>query len=476
MNLALNHHKMPTVSIEKRRMTAQRRKLPRRLAWRSRRLDLRASSMVALDCTRERAVQYHRIMPLTCTFPTCPHFGRTLTGHSAVNTPDVSKDGAGSDYFAGVMDEQAQKAEWQKKLKKRAKDKRKKEEIFITMHVAAILQRQEFLLKLARALMMFGAPTHRIETQIQQTARVLEINCRCIYLPNLMLVAFGDDATHTSETKFIKQPGGLNLTKLTDMHAIYWNVIHDKIGVGEASKQLDELMRRKPLIGKFWMMVIGGMCSAFICPGAMGFNGSFIDSLAAFPLGMFLVFCQLSITTELFSNVFEILFAAVNSFVAAALAHTGYFCYAGVISGSIVLILPGFIVLSGALELQSKNLIAGSVRLVYAIIYSLFLGFGISIGSSFWLLFSGSSSSTYASTTCQSFQMGKPWWQGHVPLAFAFLTVPGLFDLSSSAEPSQDYSEGISCHGRYLSSLSPLQAGLPITFPALRPLYRLEVM
>lgn len=354
-----------------------------------------------------------------------PHFSRGWTGQSNVNTPDIIGHSERPDYFSSEADEKAQKQEWQRKLRKRAKDKRRKEEIFITMHVAAILQRQEFLLKLARALMMFGAPTHRIETQIQQTARVLDINCRCIYLPNLMLFAFGDDATHTSETKFIKQPGGLDLTKLTDMHSIYWNVIHDKIGVDEASKQLDELMRRKPLIGRFRMVLIGGFCSAFISVGSQGFGGSFVDALAAFPLGMFLVFSQLVIKAEVFSNVFEILFAAINSFVASALASTDLFCYSGVVSGSIVLILPGFIVLSGALELQSKNLIAGSVRLVYAIIYSLFLGFGISIGSSFWLLFSGSDDSTLNYTSCARVQSGKPWWGQSANPYWAFLTVPG---------------------------------------------------
>jgi uncharacterized membrane protein YjjB (DUF3815 family) len=35
----------------------------------------------------------------------------------------------------------------------------------------------------------------------------------------------------------------------------------------------------------------------------------------------------------------------------------------------------------GSLELASKNIMSGSVRMVYAIIYSLFLGFGITIGS-----------------------------------------------------------------------------------------------
>ncbi|SNX86927.1 related to PRM10 - Pheromone-regulated protein, proposed to be involved in mating [Melanopsichium pennsylvanicum] len=344
--------------------------------------------------------------------------------HSNINTPDVNA-GMGPDYF-GPEAEKAHsdwhKQEWQRKLKKRAKDKRRKEEIFITMHVAAILQRQQFIMKLARALMMFGAPTHRIETQIQQTGRVLEINCRCIYLPNLMLLAFGDDATHTSETKFIKQTSGLDLTKLTDMHTIYWNVIHDKIGVEEASAQLDELMRRKPLIGRWPMVLIGGFASAFICVGPQGFNGSFIDAVMAFPLGAFLVYCQSIITTELYSNVFEIVFATLNSFVAAAVQSTGYFCYAAVVSGSIVLILPGFIVLSGSLELQSKNLIAGSVRLVYAIIYSLFLGFGISIGVSFWQLFSGNID-TSGFNDCSNRHTAQ-WWRSDVSEVWAVLTAP----------------------------------------------------
>ncbi|EPQ27914.1 uncharacterized protein PFL1_04658 [Pseudozyma flocculosa PF-1] len=347
---------------------------------------------------------------------------KSWTGHSTVNTPDVY-GGPHGDYF-GVDNEKLARQEWQRKLKKRAKDKRRKEEIFITMHVAAILQRQEFLLKLSRALMMFGAPTHRIETQIQQTARVLEVNCRCIYLPNLMLLAFGDDTTHTSETKFIKQGGGLDLTKLTDMHSIYWNVIHDKIGVGEASAQLDELMRRKPLIGRWPMVLIGGFASFFICLGTAGFGGSFIDALAAFPLGMFLVYCQSIITTELYSNVFEIVFATLNSFIAAALQYSGIFCYSAVVSGSIVLILPGFIVLSGSLELQAKNLIAGSVRMVYAIIYSLFLGFGLSIGVSIWDLFRGVSDGSQPYDICRH-PTDKGWWRKDVPEIFALLTTPG---------------------------------------------------
>ena len=116
--------------------------------------------------------------------------------------------------------EELARREWKKKLRRR-KARSKKQEIFITMHVAAILKRQEFLLKLSRCLMMFGAPTHRIEQQIQATANVLEVNCRCVYFPSVMLLSFGDENTHTSETKIIKQGSTVDLTKLTDMHTIY---------------------------------------------------------------------------------------------------------------------------------------------------------------------------------------------------------------------------------------------------------------
>jgi hypothetical protein len=76
----------------------------------------------------------------------------------------------------------------EKRRHKKAREARKKQEVFIIRHVAAILARQQFILKLGRALMMFGSPTHRIETQIQATAKVLDISAQVVYLPNIMLV------------------------------------------------------------------------------------------------------------------------------------------------------------------------------------------------------------------------------------------------------------------------------------------------
>jgi hypothetical protein len=68
----------------------------------------------------------------------------------------------------------------------------------------------------------------------------------------------------------------------------------------------------------------------------------------------------------MFSNVFEIAIATIISFLAAALASTRYFCYTALVSGGVVLILPGYIVLTGALELASRNITAGAVRIGYS--------------------------------------------------------------------------------------------------------------
>lgn len=52
-----------------------------------------------------------------------------------------------------------------------------------------------------------------------------------------------------------------------------------------------------------------------------------------------------------------------------------------------------------SLEIQSKNIVAGSIRIVYAIVYSLLLGFGITVGSALYGVMDANASSA---TTCQS--------------------------------------------------------------------------
>jgi len=275
--------------------------------------------------------------------------------------------------------------------------------------------------------MMFGGPTHRLQAQIQNTARVLEISLSCLYLPDVMLIAFDDDITSTSSVKLIRQGSALDLGKLHDAHKVYWRVIHDDMLVTDASAALDALMLSKPLYSPRKLIFFGGMASASIC--SVSFNGSLIDSLISFPMGAILVAVQiLSVRNELYSNVFEITIATLLSFLSGALAQTHVFCYSAVASSSVVLILPGFIVLCGSLELSSRNIVAGAVRLCYALVYSLFLGFGLAIGAEVYEKMTGLAIFGPEDYLCSKSHSDAPWYRKTPSHFWAFLTVP-MFSL-----------------------------------------------
>lgn len=282
---------------------------------------------------------------------------------------------------------------------------RLEDEIRITIHIAETLSRQKYLIRLCRALMSYGAPTHRLEEYMKMTARVLEIEGQFLYIPGCMIVSFDDAATHTTEVKIVRSIQGVDLGKLKDVHAIYKEVVHDVIGVEEATQRLDEIIKRHQRYNRWLLVIVYGFASASVGPFA--FQARMVDLPIAFLLGSLLGILQLIIApaSDLYSNVFEISAAVLTSFLARAFGSipnkTGgtIFCFSALAQSSIALILPGYMVLCGSLELQSRSMVAGSVRMVYAIIYSLFLGFGITIGTALYGLLDSNATST---TTCSN--------------------------------------------------------------------------
>ncbi|KAH9810427.1 hypothetical protein DFH28DRAFT_498549 [Melampsora americana] len=304
----------------------------------------------------------------------------------------------------------------------------------ITMHVADILKRQDFILKLAKALMATGAPSHRLESQLSATARVLEIDAQFVHLPSIVIATFGDCDTRTSETHFVKAVGDIALGQLHRVHEIYKSVVHDQTGVGEGSAALHRILNEDPIYTVWQRMIIAAFCCGII--SMLGFAGSFVDAWVSAAFGSFLAFMQLRATkNQMYSNIFEISIATLVSFVARGLSTTQFFCYESLSSAGVVLILPGYTILCGSLELASKNLIAGSVRMVYAVIYSLFLGFGISIGSDFYYLLDPNARRIAAMhATSQSYSLAGSFsgLNGTLPV------MDGKFTLTNSSAGTND--------------------------------------
>ncbi|KAI0013160.1 DUF1212-domain-containing protein [Xylariaceae sp. FL0662B] len=293
---------------------------------------------------------------------------------------------------------------------------RMEDEVRITMHIAETLTRQRYILKMCKALMLFGAPTHRLEEYLRMTARVLEIDGQFLYLPGCMVISFDDRSTHTTEVKIVRTNQGIELGKLKDVHEIYKMVLHDMIGLEEAIEQLTEVMNQKDKFHRWFRVLVFGVASATVAPFA--FEGQLIDLPLCFCLGCLVGTLQIIVApkSDLYNNVFEITAAVMTSFLSRAFGSIlggSLFCFSSLAQSSIALILPGWFVLCSALELQSRALVPGSIRMVYAIIYSLFLGFGITVGTALYGLFDANASSE---TTCSN----------PIPTYYRFFFVPAF--------------------------------------------------
>ncbi|KAL2752965.1 hypothetical protein ACRALDRAFT_1065932 [Sodiomyces alcalophilus JCM 7366] len=272
----------------------------------------------------------------------------------------------------------------------------------ITVHIAEIICRQEFIIKLCRALMIFGAPTHRLEEYLSTTAKILEIDGQFLYLPGCMIISFDDKPTRTAEVSLVRTAQGIDLGKLKDTHQIYKEVMHDVIGAEDGAERLDALMVARDRYNRWLRVLVFGLTSA-AC-GPFSFSARFIDIPLAFFFGCLVGILQLIVAPKslLYSNVLEVSATVLVSFLARAFGSINdgnLFCFSAIAQSGIVMLLPGYAVLCSALELQSRAIVPGSIRIVYAVIYSLFLGFGITVGAA---LYGVMDSNATSATTCDN--------------------------------------------------------------------------
>lgn len=313
---------------------------------------------------------------------------------------------------------------------KNGKSKKSKKHLndHIAARIASIITRQRYLMTLCRAMMRFGAPSHRLEEYMSMTAQVLDLHAQFLYLPGTMIMSFDDLATRTTEVKLVRVAQGVDLARLQDTQNIYKNLVHDKITLDEAITELEDVINRPAKYPTWFVVLCYGFASVAVGPFA--FEARPIDMPITFFLGCLLGLLQLvfSPRSSLYSNVFEVLATILTSFLSRAFGSIRngvvdgtqqyYFCFSSMAQSSIALILPGFLVLSSSLELQSHQIIPGSIRMVYAIIYSLFLGYGITVGTTIYGLMDPKAN---PNTTCSGELIGHNQYVQRFPFVAIYV-------------------------------------------------------
>ncbi|KII94210.1 hypothetical protein PLICRDRAFT_102260 [Plicaturopsis crispa FD-325 SS-3] len=251
-----------------------------------------------------------------------------------------------------------------------------------------VVVRRKFILKLAKALLKFGAPSHRIESQLTAASQILDAQANFVHIPNIIIVTLGNGETKSMETHFVRAGGKIALSNLHNVHLIYRDVLHDKMGAEAGTEALDKILKAPPIYPLAARCGLAFICSSIMC--VLAFGGSVLDMGISGACACVLQYLGLNVASKsaMYANVYEISVTIIVSFVARLLSTVpgNVFCYSAMSSAGVILVLPGFTILTSALELTSRNILCGSVRMVYAIIYTLFLGFGLTIGSDIYLV------------------------------------------------------------------------------------------
>ena len=171
---------------------------------------------------------------------------------------------------------------------------------------SAIEVRQAFLMTIARALLAFGAPSHRIESQLLSAARILEVDAEFTHMPGIIIASFGDEGTKTSSMHFAKCGGRLSLGNLHHLHRIYRAVVHDELSAKKATDELKQMMESGPMNKTPIRLLLSFLIAFLICP--IAFGGSFIDMFLAGAGSLFLACVQTYVASGrsvIYANVYE---------------------------------------------------------------------------------------------------------------------------------------------------------------------------
>ncbi|KAF9084649.1 hypothetical protein BGX23_010342 [Mortierella sp. AD031] len=295
----------------------------------------------------------------------------------------------------------------------------------IQRDIAEILTRQSFLIMIAKALILYGAPSHRIEETCALLARKMDVDASFALLPGLMTISFSDPETHTSDTRHLRCTQGMDMYKLAKVYKIAWGVLHGK-GVEEANRAL-ERVTVEPGFYPVWVTVMSWMTTAaFVAP--LAFNGSWLDTALAGLCGLLVGLLGLvAAKFPVYGNVFEVTSSILVGFIARSFGDR--VCFAAVSLAGVVVLLPGLLLTQAIMELASRNIVSGSVRMFYALMYAFFLGFGLTLGAELWTFVSGDDAKP-APDVCK--HGVDHWW-----FFLVFLAVSTSINIVFNAHPRQ---------------------------------------
>jgi len=234
----------------------------------------------------------------------------------------------------------------------------------------------DLLVSLARALGAAGTPAHRVEEALTLCARRLGIDGEFFATPTSVFASL--DRAGGTRTHLLRiESGDTNLERLTDLGEVLDGLLDGGLTPEAALVRVREISGRRARYSRATTLVSFVAVSA--C-AARFFGGGWHDIVAAavagFVVGVIMVFggARIARLAEFFAGVGA---AAVAVVVAA---RWGPAAPQTIMLAGLIVLIPGLTLTLAVTELSTRNLVAGTARLVGALTTFVSIGFGVALG------------------------------------------------------------------------------------------------
>ncbi|KAL2913490.1 pheromone-regulated protein prm10 [Polyrhizophydium stewartii] len=242
--------------------------------------------------------------------------------------------------------------------------------------------KRDFMLDLARAMAEYGVPVHRLEYHLEAVGESLGVSSSFVVIAGLVLMSFSRKKRH-SETFFIKANGGYNMGKLSLVNDLCFELVHGGMPVQTAQDRLVQI--RNANDWPFWSALLTYPIMSFVLC-VIGFNGTWMDALiaatASIPVALVTYTGALVPSVTYLVEFLSALLAVIVVNLLRVAAQGSFPCLSTskMVFSAIAILLPGLSLTTAIIEISTRNLVSGTVRLFYALFLAMLLGFGYSIG------------------------------------------------------------------------------------------------
>jgi uncharacterized membrane protein YjjP (DUF1212 family) len=257
----------------------------------------------------------------------------------------------------------------------------------MTDHDDFIVKRR-FIIRLGKALHKFGTPAYRLEAHLQSVSKSLGLQASFIITPTSLTFILSDDEDNQNYNHMLRVvPGEIDLGSLARADELVDEVSSGQRSLTEAIERLDEIANKPNPYGRLLtFFAFAASSGAFAMLMRTSWNDVFWSTLLGSLVCLFVFWSERS---KRVTDMLEPLSALTCAFLASAITLIDPTINAPlVILSSIIAFIPGLALTLGLSELAARNLMAGTARIMDAImvLFKLYFGavLGIALGNKLW--------------------------------------------------------------------------------------------